>query len=318
MIADEFSFDRRPVDHPDETSPAPVRVFEDIWRDFTGTLHAASSLNTVFVVGPQRSGTTWTQTLLDSHPECACRFEIRMHDALMAEVHRMVASYNRTIVESSRHVPPGITAESRMHDQTHMMLLMRAMFFAHFFPLPKPGLRYIGEKTPENLLGLRDIEQVFPDARYIIVVRDGRDAGLSSWHHFRNSGSADIPLAGFLERWIPGHWEPLVEAALDLRRRLPERSFLVRYEDLSEKPEETATNMFAFLGVDHSPATVRRSLEASSFARMSGGRDRGDERSDQFLRKGVVGDWRSVFGPAERAVFHERGAALNRRLGYIE
>lgn len=276
-----------------------------------------SNLGTVFVLGPQRSGTTWVQLLLDAHPECACRFELRLHDALMAEMHRMVGTYNALISQHSRHVPAWAGAETRMFDQTHMMLMMRAAFLAQFFPSPKPGLRYVGEKTPENLLGLRDIEQVFPEARYVIVVRDGRDSGLSSWHHFRNQGSEELPLADFIARWVPEHWVPLATAALDLRNRLPGRSVLVHYEDLVAEPEATATVIFDFLGIDRSPETTRRCIEATSFPQVSGGREPGDERPDHFFRKGVAGDWRSVFGPAELAAFSAAGAEINRLLGYL-
>ena len=319
MIADATPLNREAISRiADVRAPAAANGFEGIWRDFARVLDATSSLNSLFVVGPQRSGTTWMQLILDAHPECVCRFELRLHDTLMAEVHRMVGAYNALISQHSRQVPSWSAAETRMLDQTRTMLLMRAMFLAQFFPLPKPGLRYVGEKTPENLLGLHDIEMVFPEARYVIVVRDGRDTGLSSWHHFRNEGSADVPLAGFLRRWVPEHWSPLVEAALDLRRRLPGRSLLVRYEDLAARPAATAAAVFGFLGIDDSSATIRRCTEATTFANVSGGRAPGDERPEQFFRKGVVGDWRTVFGAAETTAFCEAGAAINRRLGYLD
>lgn len=291
--------------------------FERIWRDYNRALRGMTDVGTVFVLGPQRSGTTWVQLLLDAHPECACRFELRLHDTLMAGMHQMVGTYNALISRHSQHVPAWATAETRMLDQTHMMLMMRSAFLAHFFPSPKPGLRYIGEKTPENLFGLHDIEQVFPEARYVIVVRDGRDSGLSSWHHFSNQGSEPLPLASFLERWVPEHWSPLATAAIDLRRRLPGRSVLVRYEDLVAEPEATAKTIFAFLGVDTSPVAVRPCIEATSFPKVSGGRAPGDERPDEFFRKGIAGDWRTVFGPAEIAAFSTAGMEINRLLGYF-
>lgn len=318
MIADDIQDGRSTaIGGSDGARPPPSAEFESVWRDFSRTFRDLSDLNTVFVLGPQRSGTTWVQLLIDAHPECACRFELRLHDGLMAEVHRMVGSYNALVSQHSRQVPSWASPETRMLDQARMMLLMRSVFLAHFYPAPKPGLRYIGEKTPENLLGLRDIEQVFPEARYVVVVRDGRDSGLSSWHHFRNHGSEELPLAAFLARWVPEHWSPLVAAALDLHRRLPGRSVLVRYEDLVARPESTASVVFDFLGVDSSPATISHCVEATSFPKVSGGRAIGDERTDQFFRKGIAGDWRSVFGPAELAAFSTAGAEINRLLGYL-
>jgi hypothetical protein len=290
--------------------------FEQVWRDFAHLLDELSSVGTLFVLGPQRSGTTWVQQLVNAHPECACGFELRLHDSLMAEVHRMIGAYNSLVAAHSKHVPGWAAPETRMLDQARMMLVMRAMFLAHFYPLPKPGLRYVGEKTPENLLGLSDIEQVFPDARYIVVIRDGRDAGLSSWHHFREHGSPELPLADFLGRWVIEHWSPYATAAMDLRDRLPDRVHLVRYEELARVPMQMAEAVFAFLGVDASRPVVARCVEASSFETLSGGRHPGEARTDDFFRSGMAGEWRRVFGPQERAAFAAAGATLNRRLGY--
>ena len=298
--------------------PAERFGFDRMWPQFADMLASTSSINTVFVVGSQRSGTTWMQLLLDNHPNCACRFELRLHDTLMAEVHRMIGVYNALISRHSKHVPAFASAETRMYDQTRMMLMMRAMFFAHFFPLPKPELLYLGEKTPENLFGIDDIDTLFPEARYVVVVRDGRDSALSSWHHFRNNGDVETSLATFLRRWIPEHWAPMVKAASDLHRRRPRRSFVVKYEEMVARPIDCARSVFDFLGLDSSTNILTRCVEATSFTALSGGRHPGDERKDHFFRKGVVGDWRSVFGIDETAVFRELGSETNQLFGYTD
>jgi hypothetical protein len=73
---------------------------------------------------------------------------------------------------------------------------------------------------------------------------------------------------------------------------------------------------------------MRRQIEAKGVGRwptpfclsvtQAGGRTPGDERTDHFFRKGMVGDWRATFGTAERAAFSELGSATNRLLGYSD
>jgi hypothetical protein len=272
----------------------------------------------LFVVGPQRSGTTWVQSLLDAHPEISCRFELRLHDGLLQHLHRGVAEYNALIQAQTRSSPGHIPLETRMLDQRQMMLLMRTAFLAHFYGEATAGLRYIGEKTPENLLGIADIALLFPSARYVAVVRDGRECAISSWHHFRNAGSPDLPLPDFIRRWVPERWAPLAEGVQRLLISLSEQTVLVRYEDLVAHPRETMTSVLTALDVDSSPALVEKCVEAAAFETVSGGRKPGEADPTQFYRSGLLGEWRSAFGEAERVAFNEVGADLNRNLGYAD
>jgi hypothetical protein len=57
-------------------------------------------------------------------------------------------------------------------------------------------------------------------------------------------------------------------------------------------------------------------VEAASFERLSKGRERGQEDPSSFFRKGVAGDWRSVFTEKDRRVFKEEAGQLLVRLGY--
>jgi hypothetical protein len=297
---------------------ASKRNFDEEWGRFSTFLLDSQRIRPLFVVGPQRSGTTWVQSLLDAHPEISCRFELRLHDGLLQNLHRGIAEYNALIRAQTRSSPAHIPLESRMLDQRQMMLLMRAAFVAHFYGEATSGLRYIGEKTPENLLGISDIALLFPSARYVAVVRDGRDCAISSWHHFRNAGSPDLPLADFIRRWVPERWAPLAEGVQQLLQSHREQTALVRYEDLVSQPKQAMAAVLAALDVDSSPALVDRCVEAAAFETVTGGRKPGQEDPTHFYRSGLRGEWRSRFGEAERAAFSDVGAALNRSLGYAD
>jgi hypothetical protein len=54
----------------------------------------------------------------------------------------------------------------------------------------------------------------------------------------------------------------------------------------------------------------------SSFEKWSEGRERGEEDSSAFYRKGIAGDWKNVFTERDREIFKEAAGELLIRLGY--
>ena len=90
----------------------------------------------------------------------------------------------------------------------------------------------------------------------------------------------------------------------------------VRYEDLLERPEEEVRRLLEFLGAGADEETVRRCVNSASFEKLSRGRKRGQEDPSSFFRKGVAGDWRSVFTEEDKKIFKEEAGDLLIRLGY--
>jgi hypothetical protein len=214
--------------------------------------------------------------------------------------------------------------------------------------LSETSKRIVGDKTPftsKEFIG--EVAEIVPDAKLIHIIRDGRDVAISSMHHVWNNakhegGIHDLnpeeietrdayradPRA-FLEsgrsifagRQLAGtarNWAEMVERARhDGPKLLGEENYAeVRYEDLLERPEEEVRRLLRFLGADAGEETVRRCVESASFERWSKGRQRGQEDSSAFLRKGVAGDWRSVFTEEDRRVFKEAAGEALVELGY--
>ena len=65
----------------------------------------------------------------------------------------------------------------------------------------------VGDKSPENALWLPTLNRLYPDARFIHIIRDGRDACISGWFHLRRQGKTDRIGAfggGSVARPLPG------------------------------------------------------------------------------------------------------------------
>jgi hypothetical protein len=90
----------------------------------------------------------------------------------------------------------------------------------------------------------------------------------------------------------------------------------VRYEDLLERPNEEVGRLARFLGADTSEKAVQQAVSSASFERLSKGRERGQEDTSSFYRKGVAGDWKNYFTERDKEIYKEEAGELLIRLGY--
>ena len=288
-----------------------------------------------FVVGQQKSGTTWLMRMLDAHPEVLCRGEgrffgrtwrqetVREKDAKRppSSLYNAVlgAEYLRLWIERS------VWSRDDDPDEHVENLLRMAVDYFLMAELSKTGKRLVGDKSP--LLSpdtMREISAVYPEARVIHIIRDGRDAAVSAAHHAHNFGRArEKGGDGLFEpaqiRKLAADWNARVGRAVEDGPRLfGDRYAEVRYEDLLARPEEEMARLLRFMGAAADERSVGRCVGAASFERLSKGRTRGEEDPSSFFRKGVAGDWREAFTGRDRRVFEEEAGGLLEKLGYGE
>lgn len=90
----------------------------------------------------------------------------------------------------------------------------------------------------------------------------------------------------------------------------------VRYEDLRRDCRGTLTRVVtAYAGREIDPWRIEMAVEKFSMERATGRRP-GEEARGAFIRKGIVGDWRTHFTAEAAAVFDRSGGTALRRLGY--
>ncbi|WP_323763184.1 sulfotransferase [Maricaulis sp.] len=131
-------------------------------------------------------------------------------------------------------------------------------------PLDQPSIKVLVEKTSLNVVAFDPLGRLLPEARFIHVVRDGRDVANSllarDWRdpqgcpfpHVSNTGAA------------LKYWTDLTGIGLAAERRLAGRIIRIRYEDLATRPKATITDLMAFLGLKFEPAQLHyatRSIE---------------------------------------------------------
>ena len=307
-----------------------------------------------FVLGYQKSGTTWLMLMLDAHPEILCRGEgrffgggWRQESLKQADVQRPPSSlYNAMLNAEYLKLWIERSVWSR-NDTAHEHLVNLTRIAIDYFlegELLKAGKRVVGDKspllTPETV---REVGEIYPEAKVIHIIRDGRDAAVSAAYHAWNfgkpkkSGEASAKgepyrknprqlrevgesiFAGNHIRKLAADWGVRVSRAIEDGPTLLGTNYCeVRYEDLVEKPEVAVRRLLEFLGAEAGEETVRRCVGSASFEKLAKGRKRGQEDPSSFFRKGVVGDWRNVFTERDKYVFKEEAGDLLIKLGYEE
>ena len=144
---------------------------------------------------------------------------------------------------------------SPAHVREHALRRFKAAVSKYYAGLGNPSGMW-GWKFPETYLIAPYVARTFPRARYLHLVRDGRDIAFKS--HLTDNprhrvGKAVLSACHALE--LPDHlraaasWAYQVDRFDAFRDHLPASSVLdMRFEDLCTSPAESAERLSAFLG----------------------------------------------------------------------
>ncbi len=270
-----------------------------------------------FVVGCQKSGTTWVQAILDGHPEVACHGETALAQVVLPVVSQLVSTFNQQ--QQYRHAQFNASDPLTEVDGHALFKIISAYLLSRHVDLN--AVSCVGEKTPEHAMVMPQLYNEFPHSKFIHVIRDGRDAAVSGYfHNVRQNGQAfseQFPdMATYITYFAQSHWKPYIMAARAFGHARPNAYHELRYETLLTDTPTCIRNMLEFLNVDASKAKVDACLHAGDFGTMTGGRSRGDENRESFFRKGVAGDWQQHFDAACHDAFNNQAGDLLNELGY--
>ena len=264
-----------------------------------------------FVVGCGRSGTTLLRAMLDSHPRLAIPPESYFVTELASEWSGRAFSWSELrerVAAHDRFVRWGVDAgaldaEAEVRRPQTFADGIRCTFAA--YARSRGKARY-GDKTPRYVEDVELLAGLFPEARFVHVIRDGRDVALS-----------------FLEReWGP---KTVEEAARRWRKRVrsgrragaalgPGRYLEVRYEALVDDPATQLGDVAAFLELDPAPEMLRYFERAGEV--IAGTKYPEQHSSLAAPPTRGLRDWRAAMPPADVAVFESTAGGLLDELGY--
>jgi hypothetical protein len=277
------------------------------------------------IIGVPRSGTTLLRLMLDAHPQLAVPPETgflpaaaqpatspQTPDALVDLIRGSAAWPDFHLTENALRRELGRLRPFTVADGVRAFYGLYARRFA------KPRW---GEKSPGYGRWMAEISALLPEARFVHLLRDGRDVAVSVRGLWFAPGADMTTLAS--------DWKERIEVMRAQSRQVP-HYLEVRYEALVEDPVEVLRRVSDFVELEYDPAMLdypRRAADrlAEHEASFDGqgrllvakaARLAQQERVMAAPDRGRSGRWRNELTAAERAAFEAVAGPLLRELGY--
>lgn len=252
-------------------------------------------------VGSGRSGTTLLRTIFDAHPQLAVANEPQFMGTAARQRKRLEADgfdsdeflrlvfgnpnygklgLDRSAVESSvANAAPRSAADG-----------VRAVFAVF---ASREGKPLYGDKTPGYVVQIPELADMFPEARFVHLIRDGRNVALS--YIERPWGPSTVGEAAM-------YWRSRVSRGRKAGKALGSGRYLeVSYEDLVNDPETVVRQICEFLSLEFEPAMLQYQEAAERFIASS----HQPEAFTALIRPPTSGlrDWSTAMDPADIALF---------------
>lgn len=277
----------------------------------------------LFACGVPRSGTTLLQRMLNSHPELAIANDthfipralektdrklvdrvlggerVRLTDELVANVIEYHRFYRLGLSRQRWNVVVGCC---EYYDQ------LVSSIYSEF--ANTNGKFLAGEKTPDYCRRLDLLNAMFPDAKLVHIVRDGRNVALSLMQWAKpDKGPGKLELwnsqpIGVCALW----WRWLALNGLESGLRLGKSYFQLRYETLVSHPEDELLELSHFLEIEYSHEMLQ----------YNRGKERAEGSAKSAWRSPVSGlrNWRQDMPESDVRLFEALAGDALQAFGY--
>ena len=187
----------------------------------------------IFVGGVPRSGTTLMRVLLDAHPDIRCGEETRIIPRILF----MLSNIRKSDLEVKRLREAGIS-DSLLNSAVKPMI--ETIITGHGLPS-----KYLCNKDPLSLRSLDILDNMFPAAKFILMVRDGRATANSIM-------SRSVTIAGVDNQDmynVMDFWNRTLTQMLNQCKERPGKCIVVYYERLILNPKRELQRILSFLSI---------------------------------------------------------------------
>jgi hypothetical protein len=280
-----------------------------------------------FVVGVGRSGTTLLRLMLDAHPQLAVPPETGFVPSLIeaaSEDSATVESLAEVLVTHRRWGDFGLeidelTERWRALPKLRPEPVVRAFYELYADKQRKPRW---GDKTPGYSQHIRAISKVIPEARFIHLIRDGRDVTLSR--------TTTLALKPTSVTKAAGRWKRRLKRARRQGRKV-DHYLELRYEELASDPEGVLRRVCEFIELPWDPAMLayhERSADrlqeldrdipamGDRLPRSAESRMALHERTTKPVDTSAIGKWRTGMSHEDLVEFETKAGDLLIELGY--
>jgi hypothetical protein len=210
-----------------------------------------------FIMGRPRTGTTLLRSLFDAHPNVQvpweCQFILNLYPKygkLEYWNHETLDQFYSELLEQWQFKSWNIDHEklkSDLHEyegEISYASVCQVVYLNHISFYPKETISLIGDKNPGYSIYYDRLKNIFPDAKFIYILRDYRD----NFHSIKNV-DFELPFVSV----VVYKWKHFYKKALRASLKYPGSFYFVRYEDLVSEPVHQLQRICDFLGVPYVP-----------------------------------------------------------------
>jgi hypothetical protein len=241
----------------------------------------------IFVVGTPRSGTTLTARILGRHAGIFIPGETHFFDDIYARRHklgepgearaaaaiaaRLSTLYERFNEPADQQRIQTLGGEAALKQMLGTSCHTYGDVLSHFMQFQMrqyPTKRCWGNHVPKDIFYVSDILTFYPDAKFIVCVRDIRDFLYSYQNRWKTTSPENIErirnlyhpiLTSFL-------WKAAIEQIRVAQALVPLGNLIIiRYEALATRPAATLHTLCQFLKAPYEAAMLRVATHNSSF-----------------------------------------------------
>ena len=222
----------------------------------------------LFIVGCPRSGTTLIQRMVNAHYQMAITPESHWIPRFYAKpwavnpegfvtrklIRRLLAKPKFARLKLNEDELKMLTGKAKQISYSQLVSLIFDLYGK------AQGKPLVGDKTPDYVRSIQALHKLWPSARFVHVIRDGRDVALSmmDWTKVH-------PKPGDFVTWekdrvstAAAWWELNVQLGRRAGELLgPDLYYEIRYESLVNDPREESEALCIFLSVPYDNSMLR-------------------------------------------------------------
>ena len=216
---------------------------EDVFQDFGRNPK-------FFIIGVQRSGTSLLRLLLNQHSILSIPEEAGF---LMPYIQKKTLEDPRPLSPRERQILVRYLTQNRQYQKWNLevdvldpiltteLSLRQAIGYLYWVFAQRHNKKICGDKTPSFIRKSNLLLDIYPGAKLIHIVRDGRDVYLSL-KKIREPSAASIAVVSY-------EWKVKLAIIRRAIMKYRDRTMELRYEDLLCYPEKNLKGVCDFLGV---------------------------------------------------------------------
>tara|TARA_B100000674_G_scaffold203321_1_gene166091 strand:- start:402 stop:1274 length:873 start_codon:yes stop_codon:yes gene_type:complete len=276
-----------------------------------------------FLVGAQKSGSTWLQKSLNSIHGFHCLGEGHFIDKFLIPIAQTRHEYNKMMKIVNERVYEGNGFYKEIPSE-EFIEYMRSWIFDMMLRNCNQSIGSVyalGDKTPANSFHIRTLKILFPDCKFIHLLRDGRDACVSAYYHRKRILEKNGQQSKNIDELAPqllSKWAEFTKSVLDAEKS-GINMCTVRYEDMLVDNLAVLRQCINHIMPENqvSDIELQESIRANSFTKMTGGRKSGEVQNESFVRRGQSGSWKDELQETTQNSFNQDDIDLLKKLGYI-